>query len=169
MVKKRPAAAVYVQPYKHPSPNVPMSAIRRFARRIAERFHPRRIILFSSYAYGKPHAESDVDLLVVMPARNTIDQAIRSAFPRIFSLDLIVRTPWQLDAGSRRTIGSCVRSWRKGRSSMKRTTASWVRKAEEDIGGARDLAARKPPGRNLVCFHCQQAAEKYLPPRGQTP
>ncbi len=45
---------------------------------------------------------------------------------------------------------------------MKRTTAPWVRKAEEDIGGARDLAARKPPLRNLVCFHSQQAAEKYL-------
>ncbi len=45
---------------------------------------------------------------------------------------------------------------------MKRRTAMWVRKAEEDIGGARDLSAQRPPGRNLVCFHCQQAAEKYL-------
>jgi HEPN domain-containing protein len=45
---------------------------------------------------------------------------------------------------------------------MKRQTARWVRKAEDDIEGARDLAARKPPLRDLVCFHCQQAAEKYL-------
>ena len=45
---------------------------------------------------------------------------------------------------------------------MKRQTAQWVRKAEEDWEGARDLAGRRPPLRDLTCFHCQQAAEKYL-------
>lgn len=45
---------------------------------------------------------------------------------------------------------------------MKRETGKWVRKAEEDIKVARDLAARKPPPRNAASFHCQQAAEKYL-------
>jgi HEPN domain-containing protein len=45
---------------------------------------------------------------------------------------------------------------------MKRQTAQWVLKAEEDWAGARELAARTPPLRDLVCFHCQQAAEKYL-------
>ncbi|MGH7171037.1 MAG: HEPN domain-containing protein [Gemmataceae bacterium] len=45
---------------------------------------------------------------------------------------------------------------------MKRQTGQWVRKAEEDWLGARDLAGRKPPLRDLVCFHDQQAAEKYL-------
>jgi len=45
---------------------------------------------------------------------------------------------------------------------MKRRTAPWVRKAEDDLAGARQLAASKPPKRDLVCFHCQQAAEKYL-------
>ena len=45
---------------------------------------------------------------------------------------------------------------------MKRQTAMWVRKAEEDWDGACELAARKPPLRDLACFHCQQAAEKYL-------
>ncbi|HMC66181.1 MAG TPA: HEPN domain-containing protein [Gemmataceae bacterium] len=45
---------------------------------------------------------------------------------------------------------------------MRRQTARWMRKAEEDLEGARSLAAKKPPLRDLVCFHCQQAAEKYL-------
>jgi HEPN domain-containing protein len=45
---------------------------------------------------------------------------------------------------------------------MKRQTAPWVRKAEDDLQGARQLAALKPPLRDLVCFHCQQAVEKYL-------
>jgi predicted nucleotidyltransferase len=84
--------------YRYHSPNIPLAAIRRFARRIAERFQPEKIILFGSYAYGHPHAESDVDLLVVMPAANEINQAIRIhvAFEPVFPLDLIVRTPDRL-------------------------------------------------------------------------
>jgi uncharacterized protein len=74
----------------------PMSAIREFARQIAERFHPDTITLFGSYAYGKPTPDSDVDLLVVMPTRNQIEQAVRideAIDERGFPLDLIVRTP----------------------------------------------------------------------------
>lgn len=41
-------------------------------------------------------------------------------------------------------------------------TTQWVQFAEEDLQGARDMAARIPPLRNLACFHCQQSAEKYL-------
>jgi uncharacterized protein len=91
----------YLQPYRYASPNIPPAAIRRFARRIAERFQPDKIILFGSYAYGKPHEESDVDLLVIMRTKNAIDQSIRikMAFKRLFSLDLIVRTPWQIERG----------------------------------------------------------------------
>ena len=73
-----------------------MSAIRRFARQIAERFQPDQIILFGSYAYGTPTPDSDVDLLVVMPTRNQIEQAVRideAIEERGFPLDLLVRTP----------------------------------------------------------------------------
>lgn len=45
---------------------------------------------------------------------------------------------------------------------MKRQTGQWVRKAEEDWRGANDLATGEPPLRDLICFHCQQAVEKYL-------
>src|SRR5229473_3572063 len=85
--------------------NIPMRLIRRFARQVAERFDPDKIILFGSYAYGTPHADSDVDILVVMPARNQLDQAfkIRLAVPAPFPLDLIVRIPknlkWRLEEG----------------------------------------------------------------------
>ena len=47
-------------------------------QRIVKRFRPERIILFGSYAYGVPHADSDVDILVVMPARNEIDHPHRN-------------------------------------------------------------------------------------------
>src|SRR5262249_53583245 len=84
---------------------VPMRVIRRYARAIADEFHPDRIILFGSYAYGTPHADSDVDLLVVMPARNRHSQAVRILWrlSAPFPLDLLVRTPkeisWRLKEG----------------------------------------------------------------------
>jgi HEPN domain-containing protein len=46
---------------------------------------------------------------------------------------------------------------------MKRLTAEWVSKAEADYQGAVALQRRrKQPLPDLVCFHCQQCAEKYL-------
>src|SRR6266446_65231 len=75
--------------------DVSLHTIRRYARHVAERFRPEKIILFGSHAYGEPDADSDVDLLVIMPARNQLDQAakIRLAIPAPFAMDLIVRTP----------------------------------------------------------------------------
>src|SRR5262249_23580924 len=73
----------------------------RFARQIAEQFHPEKIILFGSYAYGTPHEDSDVDLLVIMEAYNVVNQSISIclAFERPFRYDLIVRTPKQIQRG----------------------------------------------------------------------
>lgn len=82
-----------------------MRVIRDFAQRVGERFQPDKIILFGSYAYGVPHADSDVDLLVVMPARNQLSKAaqIELVCDPPFPLDIIVRTPenlnWRLAAG----------------------------------------------------------------------
>jgi predicted nucleotidyltransferase len=84
---------------------IPMRVIRRFAQQVAEHFQPDQINLFGSYAYGTPHADSDVDILVVMPARNQRDQAhkIHWTLQPPFPLDIIVRTPknlkWRLEAG----------------------------------------------------------------------
>src|SRR3954465_8496027 len=84
---------------------VPMPAIKRFLRQVSSQFQPEKIILFGSHAYGQPHADSDVDILVVMPARNEIDQAVRidRAIDPFFPLDLIVCSPknvaWRLEEG----------------------------------------------------------------------
>jgi HEPN domain-containing protein len=45
---------------------------------------------------------------------------------------------------------------------MKKLTAAWVRKAEADYRVARELAPSRPPAHDMVCFCCQQAAEKYM-------
>lgn len=91
-------------PIRHAA-SVRMPVIRRFARQVAERFQPDKIVLFGSYAWGTPHEDSDVDILVVMPARNQHDQAvrIRCDVPAPFPMDLLVRTPknlqWRLAEG----------------------------------------------------------------------
>jgi predicted nucleotidyltransferase len=79
---------------------VPLAAIRRFAREVVKRFRPEKIILFGSYACGTPTPDSDVDLLVVMPTRNQLEQAVsidEAIERRGFPLDLIVRTPKNLE------------------------------------------------------------------------
>jgi len=63
---------------------------------VVERFRPVRVILFGSYAYGEPNADSDVDLMVVMRHRSSnveVATRIRLACPRHFPMDLIVRSP----------------------------------------------------------------------------
>lgn len=83
------------------------SQIKRYADAVARLFKPQRIVLFGSYAYGRPTKDSDVDLLVVMPVakRQGIRQGqrIRQALDADFPLDLIVRSPedieWRMAEG----------------------------------------------------------------------
>src|SRR2546430_2520215 len=51
---------------------------------------------------------------------------------------------------------------RKARCCMKPLTAEWVEKAETDFLAAKALAGKSLSLHEPVCFHCQQAAEKYL-------
>ncbi len=105
MAKQSSAPSETPLPRWYRGKDIPMRVVRRFARAVAEMFHPEKIILFGSRAYGTPHEDSDVDILVVMPARNEIDQAVKIclAIPAPFPMDLIVRTPedlrWRLEAG----------------------------------------------------------------------
>ena len=141
-----------------------MRVIRRFARDVAEKFHPDKIILFGSYAYGTPHEDSDVDILVIMPTWNQLSTAARIhiVIDPPFPLDIIVRTPKNMSWRWKTATYSTRKSCRKERSCMKRTTREWVRKAERDYRAAKKLARGKEPFHDQLCFHCQQAAEKYL-------
>jgi len=104
MKSKRPSTEP-APPRWYRGADIPRRLIHRFAREVAERFRPEKIILFGSYAYGQPHADSDVDILVIMPARNELDQAVKIclAVDYNFPLDLLVRTPknlaWRLAEG----------------------------------------------------------------------
>jgi predicted nucleotidyltransferase len=96
--RKNPATGLYY-------PNlVPLSAIQRYAARIADTFGPDKILLFGSYAYGRPRPDSDVDLLVVMRTNDQVEQAARiqetleeAGIRPGFFMDLLVRTPRTLE------------------------------------------------------------------------
>lgn len=73
--------------------------IQAFVRQVVQRFRPGKVILFGSYAYGRPTEDSDVDMLVIMPHRGAGAKKateIRLACPRKFPLDLLVRTPAEM-------------------------------------------------------------------------
>lgn len=72
---------------------IPMRAIQRYCDGIAAAFKPRRIILFGSYAYGKPDEDSDVDVMVVMPKnryRRDLGWRIPVKVPPGFPVDVLV-------------------------------------------------------------------------------
>ena len=75
---------------------VAMSSVIELSERIAKEFHPDKIILFGSHAYGTPREDSDVDLLVILPFEGKpLDKSLEildRLDPR-FPIDLLARRP----------------------------------------------------------------------------
>ena len=75
---------------------VAIDQIKKFGRQIGEQFHAERVILFGSYARGRPTADSDVDLLVIGPFKGrSVDKSveIRMKLRPQFPVDILIRTP----------------------------------------------------------------------------
>ncbi|HDN80124.1 MAG TPA: nucleotidyltransferase domain-containing protein [Chloroflexi bacterium] len=70
-------------------------------RKIVEKFAPEKVILFGSYAWGKPGQDSDVDLLVIIETNERpmkLAAAItRHCRPRFLPLDVVVKTPAEIN------------------------------------------------------------------------
>jgi len=78
---------------------VSLREIRKMAGRIARDFRPERIILFGSHARGTSTADSDVDLLVVMPFKGRLSAKAVEILDRVrprFGVDILVRTPQEV-------------------------------------------------------------------------
>ena len=45
---------------------IPSDVRKEVVRRLVDEFHPEAIYLFGSHAWGKPTADSDLDLLVIV-------------------------------------------------------------------------------------------------------
>lgn len=74
--------------------------IKALSNEIARQFNPMKVILFGSYAYGKPDEYSDVDLLVIMPFKgrgmNKAAEILEKTNP-VFPVEILVRTPEDMD------------------------------------------------------------------------
>lgn len=94
--------------------------ISAWCKKVAREFRPAKIILFGSYARGKPTEDSDVDVLVVMPlARGQRDvrqaAAIRERVRAPFPMDVLVRSPRQITQRLARGDGFLADVMRHGR------------------------------------------------------
>lgn len=74
--------------------------IRAITDKIVREYQPEKIILFGSWAWGIPHEDSDVDLLVVKksltPRRGRTYELRRILPPPSFAFDVLVYTPEEL-------------------------------------------------------------------------
>ena len=74
--------------------------IYRVADKIAKEYKPEKIILFGSHAWGKPHADSDVDLFVMKRTNDSVierhKKVGRLLFGRGFPVDVLIYTPAQV-------------------------------------------------------------------------
>ena len=81
--------------------------------RIVSELKPEKIILFGSYAYGNPTPDSDVDLLVIMKTKaKEIDRYVAVSnllYPRQFPVDILVKTPKEMEAEARKTGNFFIR------------------------------------------------------------
>jgi predicted nucleotidyltransferase len=94
-------------------------AIAEMVRRIVERFHPERIILFGSYARGMAGPDSDVDLLVVMQPQGSKRRRAVEIYGLLAGMgvpkDVIVVTPEEFEA-YRDAPGTVIRTaWHEGK------------------------------------------------------
>ena len=80
--------------------------VKEIVEKIKIQFHPQKIILFGSYAWGKPTEGSDIDLFIIMESNLRRDERavqISDFFPyRLFTLDVIVYTPEELELSLKR-------------------------------------------------------------------
>ncbi len=74
-------------------------SLREITQRIVNACQPERILLFGSYANGKPSHQSDLDLLVITrrDARTSVFARARKIYAlfldRAFPMDILVRSP----------------------------------------------------------------------------
>ena len=76
--------------------------LEEITSRLVAEFQPERIILFGSHAWGTPTADSDVDLLVIVPhSDRTPAQRAARAYRRLRGLtipvDILVKTRAEVD------------------------------------------------------------------------
>src|SRR5207247_2631371 len=104
---------------------------------IVERFHPEKVILFGSQAYGQPTERSDVDLLIVrrgISSENQSNLEIRQAFWSVTasrpSFTILTKTPvlrsvWRSTALSTKKFLAKASNYMLRKQSSDKDPADW--------------------------------------------
>ena len=75
--------------------------IQEVVNKIVKEYHPEKIILFGSWAWGEPRPDSDVDLFIVkrsQDARPIRERKLQSFLsPREIPIDILVYTPEEVE------------------------------------------------------------------------
>jgi HEPN domain-containing protein/predicted nucleotidyltransferase len=164
------------------------AVLARITAAVGAAVRPHAIILFGSRARGTHRPDSDIDLVVVLPpgipyqtGREAVSDAYRPAAAGYgHPIDVVV-VPYAEWVRYREVPGTVVKpaahegrvlwgaiDWPSGVSAPEpppygEVAARWAERAEADYLTAIDLLSlEKPYNLDGVCFHAQQAAEKYL-------
>jgi len=167
------------------------SLVDEIVARLISRFSPRRIYLFGSRARGDAHADSDYDFLIEVDALPT-DVVLTPQgmtwlrdFP-CTEVQVHVRSPggferkkddpgtvdWDVvregillfaleDLPAIRAGAAPNMVW-EGARTPPRSLGGWLRHAERDMRVASHLTSDFSEWKETICFHAQQASEKFL-------
>lgn len=171
-------------PSNHPA------LIDQIVATLISKFHPRRIYLFGSRARGDARRDSDYDFLIEVdtpPQGVTMTRGMMwvDDFPQT-EIQVHVRPTGQLE---RRKDDPGFVDWdviREGlllftdgtlpvvtpgpdrslvgepRRDPPKSLRLWIRLADKDLRLSRHLSSDIKEWKEPICFHCQQAAEKFL-------
>lgn len=93
--------------------------LREVVQRIVQAVDPDKIVLFGSYAYGHPHRDSDLDILVIMPSDKPRWQRAIPLYEALRGLllpkDLVVYTPEEVEEWADVPQAFVTTAMRKGR------------------------------------------------------
>ncbi len=76
-----------------------LAKLKVITKRIVAMYNPEKIILFGSYAWGRPNKDSDFDLLIVKKGKKdflTEQQKIRKIVDGEIAVDILVATPCEV-------------------------------------------------------------------------
>lgn len=93
--------------------------IHEIKSRIVNAFHPEKIILFGSCAYGMPTKYSDLDLLVILPTKEPMHKRVTRIrkLLRDFYIpkDIIVYTPEEVEKWKNASAAFITSIMKKGK------------------------------------------------------
>lgn len=79
--------------------NKVIKQIKNLIKEAVDKIHPQKVILFGSYAYGKPNKDSDVDLLFIKKTnlpRMERYRLVNDNLEHFLPMDILIKTPAEI-------------------------------------------------------------------------